>query len=239
MRWLTPRMLRVVLGGPELADFDSTGSDQRIKLCLPRPGRPTPLGRDRAEVFALPREQQPKQRTYTVRWFDPAAHELAIDFVVHEHEAPGASWISTAATGDQVVAVGPSPSYAPDRAADRLVLAGDETALPAMLAMVGELAPQARVQVFAEVADAAEEQEVRTEADVSWTWLHRDGVAAGRSTLLEDAVRAADLGPRPDVWAGAESAAVQRIRVHCQDVLGLDRRRVYALAYWRLDATGP
>ncbi|MBQ6642321.1 MAG: siderophore-interacting protein, partial [Saccharopolyspora sp.] len=108
-----------------------------------------------------------------------------------------------------------------------------------MLAMVGELPPQARVQVFAEVADAAEEQQVRTEADVSWTWLHREGVAAGRSTLLEDAVRAADLGPRPDVWAGAESTAVQRIREHCQDVLGLDRRRVYALAYWRLDAAGP
>ncbi|GAB2652350.1 siderophore-interacting protein [Saccharopolyspora gloriosae] len=230
---VTPRMVRVVLGGEELADFDSTGSDQRIKLCLPRPGQPTPLGRDRAEVFALPREQQPKQRTYTVRWFDAARRRLAIDLVVHDHDGPGSTWASTVRPGDQIVAVGPSPSYQADPAADRLVLAGDETALPAMLAMVAELDERARVQVFAEIADEAERQEVRTRADVTWTWLHRDGVPAGRSTVLADAVRAADLGPRPDVWVGAEAEAVHHIREHCQRELGLDRRRVYALAYWR------
>jgi len=233
---ITPRMVRVVLGGPELADFDSTGSDQRIKLCLPRPGQPTPLGRDRAEVFALPREQQPKQRTYTVRWFDAQTRELAIDFVVHRHEAPGSSWVSAVQPGDQVVAVGPSPSYRPDPEADPLVLAGDETALPAMLAIVEELPAGARARVFAEVADAAEEQPVRTAADVSWTWLHRDGVPAGRSELLAEAIRSADLGPRPDVWVGAEYSAVQAIRDHCQEQLGLGRRRVYALAYWRLNS---
>ncbi|MFR9728980.1 siderophore-interacting protein [Saccharopolyspora sp. MS10] len=231
---ITPRMVRVVLGGDELADFDSTGSDQRIKLCLPRPGQPMPLGRDRAEVFALPREQQPKQRTYTVRWFDAGRRLLAIDLVVHEHEAPGSTWARAVRPGDQLVAVGPSPSYRPDPAADRLVLAGDETALPAMLAMVEELGEHARVQVFAEIADAAERQAVRTRADVAWTWLHRDGVPAGRSPLLADAVRGADLGPRPDVWVGAEAAAAHEIREHCQRELGLDRRRVYALAYWRL-----
>ncbi|MCA1226187.1 siderophore-interacting protein [Saccharopolyspora sp. 6M] len=230
---ITPRMVRVVLGGDELADFDSTGSDQRIKLCLPRPGQPMPLGRDRAEVFALPRQQQPKQRTYTVRWFDAARRRLAIDLVVHDHDGPGSTWARDVESGSQVVAVGPSPSYRPDPAADRLVLAGDETALPAMLAMVEELDERARVRVFAEVADAAEHQEVRTGADVEWTWLHRDGAPAGRSSVLADAVRAADLGPRPDVWVGAEAEAVHVIREHCQQELGLDRRRVYALAYWR------
>lgn len=32
---ITPRMVRVTLGGEELSDFVSNGSDQRIKLCLP------------------------------------------------------------------------------------------------------------------------------------------------------------------------------------------------------------
>ena len=232
---ITPRTIRIVLGGPELEDFASTGSDQRIKLCLPRPGQPTPLGRNRAEVFALPRERQPVQRTYTVRHFDPARSELAIDFVLHDNGGPGATWAATAAPGDQVVTIGPSPSYRPDAEADPLVLLGDDTALPAITAILRELPTGAPVAAFVEVADAGEHQRVDTAADVTWTWLHRDGVAPGRGDLLVAALRAAELGPRPRVWIGAEAETVDQLRGHCRDELGLDRRHVHALAYWRRD----
>lgn len=230
---ITPRVVRVVLAGAELDDFAGNGSDQRIKLCLPRPGRPVPLGRTREEVFALPREQQPLQRTYTVRWFDPQRCELAVDLVLHEHRGPGSDWAAQVAAGQQVVTVGPSPAYRPDPASDPLVLVGYETALPAMAAILEELPAGSPVRVFAEVADAAEQQQVRTAAAVGWTWLHRDGVPAGRSRLLVDAVRTADLGPDPHVWLGAEADVVHELRAHLQDELGLDRRRCYALAYWR------
>ena len=235
---ITPRMQRVVLGGDELGDFVSSGSDQRIKLCLPRPGRPTPLGRSRDEVFALPREQQPKQRTYTVRWFDPERLELAIDFVLHEHVGPGSAWASEVRPGEQIVSVGPSPSYQPSPEADPLVLVGDETALPAIAAIVEELPERTPVRAFVEVADAGERQRVDTAADVTWTWLHRDGTPAASSNLLREAVRTADLGRFPFVWIGAEASVVHELRERCQRELGLDRRRLYALAYWRSDAAG-
>ncbi|MER6989716.1 siderophore-interacting protein [Saccharopolyspora hirsuta] len=235
---VTPRMVRVTLGGEELADFVSNGSDQRIKLCLAQPGQPMPLGRTRAEVFALPREQQPRQRTYTVRRFDPQRQELAIDFVVHDHDGPGSTWAAQAAPGDQIVTVGPSPAYQPQPDADPLVLVGDETALPAMSAILEELPAEAKVRVFAEVADAAEEQSIDSAAQVEWNWLHRDGVPAEQSTLLVDAIRAADLGPNPHVWIGAEADVVHELREHCQRELGLDRRRLYALAYWRRNTAG-
>ncbi|MCI2421990.1 siderophore-interacting protein [Saccharopolyspora sp. K220] len=236
--WITPRMVRVTLGGPELSDFVSNGSDQRIKLCLPQPGQPMPLGRTRAEVFALPREQQPRQRTYTIRWFDPRRLELAIDFVVHDHDGPGSNWAAKAAPGEQIVTVGPSPAYQPQPDADPLVLIGDETALPAIAAILAELPAEASVQVFAEVADAAEEQPITSAAEVAWHWLHRDGVPAGESVLLVDALRSADLGANPHVWIGAEADVVHQLREHCQRALGLDRRRLYALAYWRRNAAG-
>lgn len=187
---ITPRTVRVTLAGPELDDFVSNGSDQRIKLCLPRPGRPMPLGRTREEVFALPREQQPLQRTYTVR---------------------------------------PSPAYRPDPAADPLVLAGDETALPAMAAILEELPAGSLVRVFAEVADAAEQQRVGTVANVDWTWLHRDGVPAGESRLLVDAVRTTDLDPDPHVWLGAEAGVVHELRASA----GRARPTAAAATRWR------
>ncbi|RRO15072.1 siderophore-interacting protein [Saccharopolyspora rhizosphaerae] len=230
---ITPRVVRTVLGGDEFADFVSNGSDQRIKLCLPQPGKPMPLGRTREEVFALPRDEQPRQRTYTVRWFDTERHELAIDFVIHDHDGPGSKWASEAQPGDQVVTVGPSPAYQPPAAADPLVLVGDETALPAIAAILEELPREARVTVFAEVADEAEQQTVESAAEVTWHWLHRDGVPAGQSDLLLNAVREADLSPDPYVWIGAEADAVHHLREHCQHELSLDRRHLYALAYWR------
>ena len=230
---ITPRVVRVVLGGDELADFVSNGSDQRIKLCLPQPGKPMPLGRTREEVFALPRDEQPRQRTYTVRRFDAERLELAIDFVVHDHEGPGSTWAAEAAPGAQIVTVGPSPAYRPPAGADPLVLIGDETALPAIAAILEELPAEARVQVFAEVADEAERLETESAAEVTWHWLHRDGVPAGQSDLLLDALRNAELGQAPYIWIGAEADAVHHLRQHCQDELGLDRRHLYALAYWR------
>lgn len=231
-------MVRVVLGGDELADFVSNGSDQRIKLCLAQPGQPMPLGRTRAEVFALPREQQPRQRTYTVRWFDAEHLELAIDFVLHEHEGPGGAWAAKASPGDEIVTVGPSMAYEPQPDADPLVLVGDETALPAMSAILEELPADRRVTVFAEVASQAEEQQVASQAEVTWHWLHRDGVPAGESDLLVEAIRAADLGADPHVWIGAEADTVHALREYCQRELGLDRRRLYALNYWRRGTAG-
>jgi NADPH-dependent ferric siderophore reductase len=237
--WITPRMVRVVLGGEELADFVSNGSDQRIKLCLAQPGQPMPLGRTRAEVFALPREQQPRQRTYTVRRFDGQLLELAIDFVVHDHEGPGSRWATGARAGDRIVTVGPSMAYEPQSDADPLVLVGDETALPAMSSILEELPAGARVEVFAEIADAAEQQQqVASAAEVTWHWLHRDGTPAGESDLLPTAIRGADLGPDPHLWIGAEADTVHALREHCQRALGLDRRRLYALNYWRKGTTG-
>jgi NADPH-dependent ferric siderophore reductase len=229
-------MVRITLGGDELADFVSSGTDQRIKLCLPQPGQPMPLGRTRAEVFALPRDQQPRQRTYTVRSFDPERRELAIDFVVHDHGGPGTTWATDARPGEQIVTVGPSPAYQPNPEAAPLVLVGDETALPAIAAILEELPVGVRVHTVVEVADAAEQQLIGTAADVVWTWLYRNGAPAGHNGLLVDAVRAADLTPRPEVWIGAEAGVVHELRDYCYDVLGLDRGRVHAVAYWRRDA---
>ncbi|WP_223207819.1 siderophore-interacting protein [Actinopolyspora erythraea] len=232
---LTPRMVRVVLGGDELADFVSSGTDQRVKLCLPRPGMPVPLGGSRGEVFAGPPERQPRQRTYTVRWFAPERRELAVDLVRHEHDAPGSRWIAEVAVGDRVVTVGPSPAYRPDPAADPLVLVGDETALPAITAILEEVPSTTPVRVLAEVADEAECAYAPRFDGVRWSWLCRDGLAPGESELLPEALRTIELGADPHVWIGAEAGVVRRARELCETELGLGRSRLHALAYWRRD----
>jgi len=77
-------MIRVVAGGP-----GSRRSLQRIyrpirEVGVSQTGRRLPRALDLQEIRAqLPREQWPTTRTYTIRWIDAVAAELAIDFVYH------------------------------------------------------------------------------------------------------------------------------------------------------------
>ena len=88
---LTPKMVRVVLGGEALAGFVSAAHDDHVKLFFPQPGHdkpvlptPTPNGPVYPEGAA-----RPAARDYTPRRYDPAANTLTIDFVLHG-EGPAA-----------------------------------------------------------------------------------------------------------------------------------------------------
>ena len=73
-------------------------------------------------------------RTYTVRSWAPAARELTLDFVVHGDEGLAGPWAQQAQPGQQVRFLGPGGAYSPSQDADWHLLAGDESALPAIAA---------------------------------------------------------------------------------------------------------
>ncbi|MDN5749718.1 MAG: siderophore-interacting protein [Pseudonocardia sp.] len=227
---ITPRMIRVTLGGDELAGFSGDGPDRRIKMFFPVPGQDRP---------AVPRaasggpvwpagEVRPAIRTYTVRRFDPGAGELDVDFVLHEGHGPAAAWARDARPGSWVAVSEPGGRYAPDPTADFHVVIGDETALPAVATVLDALPPGVPVFAFLEVADAAEEQDLPTTV----RWVHRGDREPGEP--LTEAVRAAEFPPgRGQAWLSGESACVKDLRRHLFDDRGIDRRAVYATGYWR------
>src|SRR5919198_2097459 len=118
--WLTPHMIRVVAGGPDLAAFpDTPYTDRYVKLLFPRDGvsYPEPFDADtiRAE---MPREHWPITRTYTLRAFDVARQLITIDFVYHGDEGFAGPWAASARPGDVLRLLGPGGAYAPDPDAD-------------------------------------------------------------------------------------------------------------------------
>jgi NADPH-dependent ferric siderophore reductase len=118
-----------------------------------------------------------------------------------------------------------------------LVLAADETGLPAVAAILEQLPPGMAARVFAEVANGDEHQPLPERPDTVVTWLHRDGRPAGTTTLLADAVGASTWPAGiPYVWGGGESHAMTAVRRHVRDVRGLDRTHVSLVAYWRYAA---
>ena len=110
---LTPRMIRVVFGGPALAGFNWNGPAAHIKLIL---------GIDSPETRA-------PSRTYTPRHFDAATHELTVDFVLHG-DGPAATWAAQAQVGQSMLIAGPGRCLELDPQAVWLLIGGDESALP-------------------------------------------------------------------------------------------------------------
>lgn len=227
---VTPRLTRVTVGGDELADFESAGTDQNVMLYFYPDDivLPEPLTYQAARgMWARAR---PLTRTYTIRRHDPDANEVDFDFVLHDAAGPASDWAKAAVPGDRLIFVGPSPAYQPDPTADWHLLAGDETALPAIAAILRTLPARAVTKVFAEVEDAAEEQPLPGQV----TWVHR---AAGGT--LAAAVAAAELPQgRVDAWLAGERSSMVALRAHLLDQRGYPRGGVRPTTYWRRGEPG-
>jgi NADPH-dependent ferric siderophore reductase len=206
-----------------------------VNLLVPRVGDPAP---DWPRVAKDGRIVWPQGshgvalRSYTARRQDAGAGEVEIDFVLHG-DGPAAAWAAAAVPGAPLGVAGGASLGA--RPAGHLLLAGDETALPAISRILGEAAPSTVGMALVEVAGPSEEQPLTVPAGVSVRWLHRGEVAPGESTLLAEAVAALDRPPGDDVfaWVGAESATVRTIRADLRGRWGLGRAQHHAIGYWR------
>ncbi|MDR7273229.1 siderophore-interacting protein [Catenuloplanes atrovinosus] len=219
---LSPSFLRVTLTGDDLDRFASTGYDQRFKLLPPLPGTgfdTLPTGEDwYGEWRALPEARRNPIRTYTIRAVRPALREVDVDMVLHGDHGPASRWALNARPGSPIALLGPNADhpgphggfdFRPPAHADFLLLGGDETAAPAIAAILEQLPPDTRGEAFIEVPLTGDHFPVTTPAGVTLTWLPRDGAAHG--THLIPAVEAATariLGDSPAPPADLEDVDV-------------------------------
>jgi NADPH-dependent ferric siderophore reductase len=231
---LTPHMVRVVVGGAGLTGLNAGAyTDHYVKILFPQPGIAYPEPFDIAVIReTMPRDQQPLVRTYTVRRWRPEVPELWLDFVVHGDEGIAGPWAAGAQVGDPVRFMGPGGGYTPNPAAGWHLLAGDESALPAIAAALEGMPAGATVKAFIEVADAAEEQKLETSADAEITWLHRDGRPVGEALVA--AVRALSFPPgEVHAFVHGEATFVKELRGHLRLERGLPMSQLSISGYWR------
>jgi NADPH-dependent ferric siderophore reductase len=236
---VTPHMRRVVLTGAQVGRLADGG--MHVRLLIPPKDRPPVWPTLAANgAIAWPKgDDAVACRIYTIRSLNEALAEIEIDFVLHDGDSmPGATWGAHAGPGDIAGIIGPGGGAVPE--ADSYVLAGDETALPVISRMVESLPAGKKVTVFAEVADAAERQEIGSAANVEWRWLYRDGKAAGTAGLLEQALRqhtweseSADL----HFFVGCEKQEARSIKALATHELKLPRASIRTAGYWQLGAS--
>ncbi|MBW1600080.1 siderophore-interacting protein [Streptomyces sp. JJ38] len=248
-RRLSPTMTRVTLGGEELTAFASGGRDQSFSLFLPHPGQKEPVVPVTAQEgwFAAWRAMDPAvravMRSYTVREQRTERGEVDVDFALHGDDGPAARWAARCAPGDRVLLLGPAVSdnkavgFRLPPGAGWTLLAGDETALPAIAGILRDLPPDHRTRVWIETPDAADRVTLPTRARADTTWLVRE-LGATHGELLLDAVRAEPFpGGAPYAWIAGEAAMVRSLRRHLVRERELPRSAVAFTGYWRRGAS--
>src|SRR5690625_1825110 len=220
VRTIGPHFRRVTFRGEGLEWFSTHGHDQRIKLLFPLDdGYLTDVGARDPEVIlggtwyerwrAAPPSKRSPLRTYTVRAARPDQREVDVDMVVHGDGGPASRWVAQAEPGQRLVLIGPDArshdyasgaDWAPGGATE-LLLAGDETAAPAICSILESLPPRRRAQAFIEAPDAGDVLDVAVPPSARITWLPRGEHPHGHELL--PAVRS---------WARANESVLNRAR---------------------------
>ncbi|WP_036166178.1 siderophore-interacting protein [Massilia sp. 9096] len=205
----SPGFLAITFSGEALADFTSLSFDDHVKLMFD-----DDADGDNAQV----------RRDYTPRRFDREARELTLEFALHG-DGKASEWARRAVLGQQALVGGPRGSLIIPLEVDWHLLAGDETALPAIARRLEELPQGARAEVLL-LADAADARQLATRADAHVRWC------ASAEELLS-ALRGVELPSSEGfAWAAGEAALMKALRQILDDK-GLARERTRVSAYWK------
>ncbi|RKR80572.1 NADPH-dependent ferric siderophore reductase [Mucilaginibacter gracilis] len=234
---VTPHLRRITFKGDQFKDAIGCSSGMHLKIFLPL------LGQTKAELPKMingrPSWENPATkpivRTYTIRLIDQLKGELSIEFFLHGDEGCASTWASNVKIGDEL-GIGIKPGK-PLPQVDWYLFAGDETAIPAIAAMLESLPESARGMALLEVGSAVDTFEIKTDSSVIIRWFGRNGEPAAESGLLLSAIKDVSF-PDPDfgsrlVWIAGEYTPVQAIRAYVTQKMGLNRDELRAVVYWK------
>ena len=240
---LAPAMVRVVCRIDNPEDFrDIAPPEKYVKLLFFSPQTlaataPGELPDYWAVRESAPPHEQPVSRHMTLRRVDLSTATLWIDVALHGGEGHAGPWAASARPGDRIVALGPGGKWVPDPAASWSIFAGDDAAVPSVLANLEALPGTARGEAVLEVQDASHELDLSDTAvpeGVRVRWVHRADERPGERALVVGLSEAAWPGDLTGVQAfvHGEREAMKAARRELFDVRGLDRSRVSLSGYW-------
>lgn len=237
---ISPHFVRITLGGGSLQNWRSLGFDQWFRLALPVSDatRFDRLG-DRFDMrgylryLSLPKATRPVIRNYTVRQYRPSTGELDIDFVVHGADGIAGPWAASLPVGAPVALIDQGCGYRPVDGARRVVLAGDESAMPAVLGILRDIPSDSTGTAIIEVPHDEDRQPVAAPPGVDVQWIVRDaGSRPGAEALAAIRQLRADDEPVSAFFAGEQQLATGGRR-HLVTALGVPKSSVDFTGYWR------
>jgi NADPH-dependent ferric siderophore reductase len=234
---LTPWMVRVTLGGPDLVGFRVDEPAASVRLLLPpSPGAALVRPAWNGNVFLLPDGRRAVIRTLTPLRADARSRSLDVEIVVHG-DGHASQWATSAEPGTVAAVSGPGRGYTIDASADAYLVAGDESALPAIGQLLPLLPRSATIEVHLEITHSDARLRLPEHPGATITW-HGTFAGAPPGTALVDAVLAADVDAETRIWIAGEAASVQRIRRELFGARGVPRTNTTIRGYWKHGRAG-
>lgn len=235
---LGPSMIRIVFGGPGLDDFEPTEyTDEYVNARFVPDGASYDVPFEDDDLNGVDAALRPKSRRYTVRRWDVVRRLLTIDFVAHGDEGHAGRWAQQAQIGDRLQMTGPGGGYRPNPNADWHLMAGDESALPAIAAAIEALDSDAKATAILLVDGPENELPIERPASVDVRWLYRCTAADPESLLLDEVQSVTWLDGSVDVFVHGEAAEVRLVRKHLFSAVGIDQDAASISPYWRRGKT--
>jgi NADPH-dependent ferric siderophore reductase len=175
---------------------------------------------------AAPPNESVETRYYTIRRIDADEGWFDVDFVLHD-DGPGSNFARFATPGAACGVSGPCGLGI--KPAHRYLLAGDETALPAMARIAETLPRDAGGHILIEVPLSADRTDIDAPRGMTVKWFCRDA-SEETPTFLDRLSHAVDeyKGWQDSfLWIAGEHDAVMPLR----KILG--RRPSLCVPYWR------
>lgn len=210
---LSPHFVSVTLAGDDLTDFVSLSFDDHVKL-----------------LFDATEGGEPARRDYTPRHFDAQARQLTLEFALH---GPGVAsqWARQAQPGQRLWVAGPRGSMVVPLDHDWHLLAGDDSALPAIHRRLEELPPGSQALVLVHLADAADQRKFNTAAALQLQWC-------SSAAQWLDALRRLQLPPGEGfAWCAGESRLMAQARELLLHHHRHPRHAMKVAAYWKPGAS--
>ncbi|WP_350347615.1 siderophore-interacting protein [Agromyces sp. G08B096] len=238
-RQISPHFVRLTVAGDELAGWRHLGFDQWFRLAVPTSDHTrfdnlsdTYDMAGYLKYLTLPRATRPVIRNYTVREFRPEVRELDIDFVVHGDDGVAGPWAQSLPLGASVALIDQGCGFTPADA-DRTLLVGDDTALPAVVGILRDLPRGARGDALVELADLDDRQPVDAPEGVEVHWIvRRPDQAPGEAALAHLRELPAFEGTLT-AFAAGESKLATGTRRHLVNDRGVPKTDVTFCGYWR------
>ena len=216
--YVTPHMLRVTLGGENIATLPEDQASAYVKLIFPQPA-----------------EARPLMRTYTIR--QQRKDEIDIDFMIHDEAGPASGWAQTTRPGDRILVGGPGARKLINPDADWFVLAGDMTALPAISGNIELLPENARGYAVIEVLDERDIQDLPKPAGFDIHWVVNPKPDSSRSVILERLQQLPRLEGEPSVWIACEFSNMRQLRQEFKQERETPKSHLYISSYWKMGSS--
>ncbi|MGV2900042.1 siderophore-interacting protein [Microbacterium sp. AGC62] len=253
---LSAHWIRLTLGGGEIEKFRPMGFDQWFRLFLPIGGD---AGLERVPAKAnkmfgylkflrIPDGERPVMRNYSVRAYRAATAEagaeIDVDFVLHGSAAdgtagPASRWAEICQPGEHVLIIDEGLTFNPQRGTDRVVLVGDETALPAIASISASLPADATGTAIIEVPSEEDALEFPHPSGLEVVWLVRPHDVAPGALALQALGRTALPDAPFHAYAAGEQALASGARKHLVGERGVDKNAVSFCGYWKIGAASP